>query len=235
MEIIILQIDTSTPVCSVAISLNGTTVAQENAVGDNMHAASLTHLISNLLIKASLSFDLLSAVSVVKGPGSYTGLRIGVSVAKGLCYALNCPLISVDALRMLCDGFRAHAEFLSLDGGYLLCPMIDARRMEVYQAVFTSAGKLLHPTTAAIINQDSFDWLDQRQRVLLFGSGADKFTDLFHSHPKVQVFADFKASASYLSQISYQYYLVGQFEDLAYFEPFYLKDFVPTTPKKRMI
>lgn len=235
MKHYILQIDTSTPVCSVALSLNGSTIGHTQADGDNMHAAFLTQLISDLLKECSLNLDQLSAIAVSKGPGSYTGLRIGVSVAKGLCYSLDCPLISVDSLHMLYEGFMTSEQSDSFHGDGLFCPMIDARRMEVYQAIFNSSGSLIRPTTAAIISLDSFDWIALNQDVFLFGSGADKFADLFRSKPHVHVVCGFQASASYLSRISHQCYLENQFEDLAYFEPFYLKDFVPTTPKKSLI
>ncbi|HZH54893.1 MAG TPA: tRNA (adenosine(37)-N6)-threonylcarbamoyltransferase complex dimerization subunit type 1 TsaB [Sphingobacteriaceae bacterium] len=233
MKKYILQIDTSTPICSVAISLDGMTVAQTQADGHNMHAAALTQLISDLLTASSLALNQLSAISVSKGPGSYTGLRIGISVAKGLCYALDYPLIAVDSLQMLCEGFRQSDYPQSLHEQHLLCPMIDARRREVYQAIFTSSGHLVQPTSAAIIDEYSFDWLISDQSIFLFGSGADKFADLFASDPKVHVVSGFPASATYLSHLSFQLFLEGRFEDLAYFEPFYLKDFVPTTPKKK--
>jgi len=234
MKKYILQIDTSTPICSVAISLNGTTISRTQADGENRHAVALTPLISDLLDSLSLTVDQLAAIAVSKGPGSYTGLRIGISVAKGLCYALNCPLIAVDSLQMLCEGFRQSEYTQTLDENPLLCPMIDARRMEVYQAIFTSSGHLIHPTTAAIIDEHSFDWLTSDQSLYLFGSGANKFADLFQTRSNIHVVPAFPAAASYLSELSFKLFLEGRFEDLAYFEPFYLKDFVPTTPKKKL-
>lgn len=229
----ILQIDTSTPVCSVALSCDGVSIAQADAGQFNMHAQQLTLLCKQLLDQKGISMQQLTAVAVAKGPGSYTGLRIGVSAAKGLCYAADLPLIGIDSLHSLAVHYReTHASQMGPDT--LLCPMIDARRMEVYMALFSSQMELVQPTAARIIDAQSFDDLLPGQTVHLFGSGADKFSDLFATHERVRVLAGVEASAGAMSSIAYLAWQQGDTVDLAYFEPYYLKDFIPTTPKSRL-
>lgn len=226
----ILQIETATQVCSAALSANGETIACIDVDEPNVHASRLTLLVEELLRKTGLTFTDLSAVAVSKGPGSYTGLRIGVSTAKGLCYATDLPLIGIDTLAGMSAGFMAdHPQ----DGDALLCPMVDARRMEVYAAVFDGCTRPVAPTAAVIVGPQSFEeYLKPGQRMVLFGSGADKLAALFSEDKRIDVVTGFKNSASHLSRLADQAYREASFEDVVYFEPFYLKDFVPTTPKK---
>lgn len=231
MAIYILLIDTSTPVCSVALSRDGVSIAEAVADGVNVHASHLTTLIDGLMGTQGLEYSDLSAVAIAKGPGSYTGLRIGVSTAKGLCFAADLPLIAIDSLRMLAEGFQQTPIF-QLSSEVLLCPMIDARRMEVYQAIYDADLNLILPTTASVIDQHFFDDLITDQEIYLFGSGADKFEQLFDGHPQIHVVPGIKASASAVSHLAYQAYGRQDFVDAAYFEPFYLKDFIPTNPRK---
>ncbi len=227
--IYILHIETATPVCSVALSLNGKTVASAEAEEGNLHASHLTLFITAVLDEAGISVEEIQAVAVSKGPGSYTGLRIGVSTAKGLCYALDIPLISVDTLDGMVQGFL----HVGGDGKYdVLFPMIDARRMEVYTAAYGPQGDKLHHTEAIIIDETSFDQCREK-RIALFGSGADKFAEMFKGSDKISVIPHFKNTAKHLCPLAFHKYINQEFEDLVYFEPFYLKDFVPTTPKKR--
>ncbi|HWK57901.1 MAG TPA: tRNA (adenosine(37)-N6)-threonylcarbamoyltransferase complex dimerization subunit type 1 TsaB [Parapedobacter sp.] len=226
----ILQIETATQVCSAALSANGETIACIDVDEPNVHASRLTLLIDELLRRTGLSFGDLSAVAISKGPGSYTGLRIGVSTAKGLCYATGLPLIGVDTLAGMATGFAADNP---VDGNTLLCPMVDARRMEVYTAVFDSHLKLITPAAAVIVDPRSFEYLGSSQSMVLFGSGADKLAALFAAEKHIEVIAGFKNSASYLSRLANHAYREERFEDVAYFEPFYLKDFIATTPKQR--
>lgn len=229
----ILQIDTSTPVCSVALSCDGISLAQADAGQSNMHAQQLTLLCKQLLDQQGISMQQLTAVAVAKGPGSYTGLRIGVSAAKGLCYAAELPLIGIDSLHSLAAHYReTHAADIA--SHTLLCPMIDARRMEVYMALFSPQMELVQPTAARIIDAQSFEDLSKEQEVHLFGSGADKLTDLFASDARVRVVPGLLASAGAMSSLVYRAWQQGQVEDLAYFEPYYLKDFIPTIPKSRL-
>lgn len=228
----ILQIETATQVCSAALSANGETVAFIDVDEPNVHASRLTLLVEELLQKTGLGFDDLAAVAVSKGPGSYTGLRIGVSTAKGLCYAADLPLIGIDTLAGMAAGFVA-ASGASSGVNTLLCPMIDARRMEVYTAVYDEKLQLNKPTAALVVDEQTFEYLEPYQQIILFGSGAGKLASVFAGHPQVDVKAAFKNSASHLSNIAYRALLEKQFVDLAYFEPYYLKDFVATKPKKQ--
>lgn len=228
---IILQIETATSVCSVALSVSGKTTHVVELDEPNAHAAKLTRLIEQVLFEASLSLSDLDAVAVSKGPGSYTGLRIGVSTAKGLCYGLDIPLIAVDSLHSLAAGFvEKNAD---IPDETLLCPMIDARRLEVYTAVFDRELILKQPTKAQVIDVNYFDDLLSDVPLVLFGDGADKFKVIFESKENIQIVSDFRQSASFLSGLAHAAFLNSDFEDVAYFEPFYLKDFVPTKPKKK--
>lgn len=232
----ILQIDTATPVCSVALALNGKTLLLKEEEGQNIHAERLTIYIQELLHEADLRLHNLSAIAISKGPGSYTGLRIGVSTAKGLCYGTGLPLVAIDSLRSLAAGFVRHRGG-TLHSSDLLCPMIDARRMEVYQAIFS--GKtldLIQDTQAQIVDAQTYRAIlqstDPYTKILLFGSGADKFDALFATEAEVEVISGFRSSAAYLDGLAHASFVAGKSEDIAYFEPYYLKDFVPTTPKK---
>jgi len=225
----ILQIETATQVCSAALSANGKTMACIDVDEPNVHASRLTLLVQELLQKTGLAISDLSAVAVSKGPGSYTGLRIGVSTAKGLCYAADLPLIGVDTLAGMATGFASQSQ---LDRNALLCPMVDARRMEVYTAVFDGHVQPIAPAAAVIVGPQSFEYLGLGKRIMLFGSGADKLDAIFSEDKQIEVVTGFKNSASHLSRLADQAYRKESFENVAYFEPFYLKDFVATTPKQ---
>ncbi len=227
----ILQIETATQVCAVALSADGQTIAFRDIDEPNVHAARLTLLIAELLQASGLSFQDLAAVAVSIGPGSYTGLRIGVSTAKGLCYATGLPLIGINTLVGMTDGFVAQGT--AITENTRLCPMVDARRMEVFAAVYDSHLQPLVPPAATIVDAQSFEYLEADQRILLFGSGADKFAVLFADNEQVEVIPGFKNSARHLSRVAYQAFQEKQFADVAYVEPHYLKDFVATTPKQR--
>ena len=226
----ILQIETATQVCSVALAVNGETLVFRDVNEPNVHASMLTRLIAEILREAGVGFGDLSAVAVSKGPGSYTGLRIGVSTAKGLCYAADLPLIGVDTLRGMAAGFGAvHPE---VSEPYTrLYPMIDARRMEVYMAAYNPALQLIQPVSAVVMDAQTFGTLDADERIVLFGSGADKLHALYSDHRQIDVIQGFLNSARYFSCQAYQAFLSNEFEDVAYMEPFYLKDFVATKPK----
>ncbi|MGV3762266.1 tRNA (adenosine(37)-N6)-threonylcarbamoyltransferase complex dimerization subunit type 1 TsaB [Parapedobacter sp.] len=228
----ILQLETATQVCSVAISAHGETLASIDVDEPNVHASRLTLLVEELLHKTGLTFSDLSAVAVSKGPGSYTGLRIGVSTAKGLCYATDLPLMGIDTLAAMAAGFSAsHGSVIGAN--VRLCPMVDARRMEVYTAVFDGGLRPITPATAVIVDQQSFAYLGDTDRIILFGNGADKLVELFGGNAQIEVITGFRNSASHLSSIADRAYREQQFADVAYFEPYYLKDFVATTPKQR--
>lgn len=227
----ILQIETATPVCAVAIGKNGETIATVEADGPNLHASNLTLFIEEVLEKAAITSKDLHAVAVSKGPGSYTGLRIGVSTAKGLCYALDIPLIAVNTLEAMVSGFVfRQREDLSTR---VFVPMIDARRMEVYMAKYNAQLECIAETAAHIIDEHSFSEGGGDAGYILFGSGADKLDALFKDQERVQVEVGFRNAASFFDKLAFQKFQEGAFEDIIYFEPYYLKDFIATTPKKR--
>lgn len=220
--IYILNIETATKNCSVSLSKNGQTVAIKEVSEEQFSHAEKLHLfIKEVLVSEKISLENLNAVAVSKGPGSYTGLRIGVSAAKGLCYALNIPLIAVDTLAVL-------AEKISVDSGVIV-PMIDARRMEVFTQMFSKDYAPLSVAEALIVDETAFS--DITEDIHLIGDGALKCKtvltdDKFIYHEDV-IFP----SANEMSRISYKKYVENTFEDVAYFEPYYLKDFMLTTKK----
>lgn len=224
----ILQIETATQVCSAAISRDGKTIALRELMANNIHASKLTLFIQEVMEAAGIGFDALDAVAVSKGPGSYTGLRIGVSTAKGLCFALDKPLIGIDTLKMMAWGVTQ--EQTHYKGK--VCAMIDARRMEVFTAIFNHQLDTITPTNAKIIDAGSFSTELEEGDLLFIGDGAEKCKGVLeHDHA---LFSDANYnSAANMSLLAYEAFTKGQFEDVAYFEPFYLKDFVFTTPKKK--
>lgn len=224
----ILQIETATEICSVSLSANGVVIAEKSAEERNMHASVLTLYIEQLIYEQKLDYKDLSAVAVSMGPGSYTGLRIGVSAAKGLCYALDIPLLGVNTLESMFMGF---ARYNKLEKGKLYIPMLDARRMEVYRSIFDNNKVLLEETAAVIVDADTFSTYHTDQ-VVLFGSGANKLADLFAKDDQVMISKNFVHSSAYMAKLADLKFKNKDFEDLIYFEPFYLKEFVATTPKK---
>ena len=219
----LLNIETATKNCSVSLAKDGKTVAlKELNDGGYSHAEKLHEFIKVVLAEANIELTDLNAIAVSKGPGSYTGLRIGVSAAKGLCFALNIPLISINTLQSL-------SQSVSITNGYII-PLLDARRMEVYSTVFKDNNSVRN-VEAEIIDATSFnDYLD-KNTVYFLGDGAEKCKNLI-TH-KNAIFIDGKfPSANEMSLLSFEKYKKNDIEDVAYFEPFYLKDFVGTTAKK---
>jgi tRNA threonylcarbamoyladenosine biosynthesis protein TsaB len=224
----ILCIETATTICSVALTSNGTIPAEKKSAEKNAHSAIVTLFIEDILKKAGLEYTDIDAVAVSKGPGSYTGLRIGVSTAKGLCYALDIPLISVNTLHSMSKGM---ADILSEeDSSTLLCPMIDARRMEVYSAVYDINGKEIRETKAEIIEPDSFSEYLKNHKVVFFGDGAAKCRDII-THPNAVFYDDVNPAAKNMAAIATEKFKDKQFEDVAYFEPCYLKEFIAGIPR----
>ncbi|MCZ4222288.1 tRNA (adenosine(37)-N6)-threonylcarbamoyltransferase complex dimerization subunit type 1 TsaB [Pedobacter rhodius] len=225
----ILLIETATAFCSVAISVDGKIISLKEESGQNLHASNLTLFIEEVIKKSGMSYGDLDAVAISKGPGSYTGLRIGVSTAKGLCYALEKPLIAIETLEMMAAGF------LSQNPGYdgLICPMIDARRMEVYTSVYNAELTLLEPTSAKIIDENSFSDLLSENIITFLGDGSAKCAETLKHVNALFSDVNFNSAAN-LSLLAENAFNNTIFEDVAYFEPFYLKDFVLTQPKKRV-
>ncbi|MDR2039789.1 MAG: tRNA (adenosine(37)-N6)-threonylcarbamoyltransferase complex dimerization subunit type 1 TsaB [Bacteroidales bacterium] len=231
MHPFILHIETSTELCSVALSRGKQCVAvKENSEGRN-HATVLTSFIEELLAQQAMHAHQLAAVSFSSGPGSYTGLRIGLSVAKGLCYGGDIPLIAVSTLHAMCHGLLHQCP--EIEENALLCPMIDARRMEVYTALFDIKGNMVKEISAEIITGQSFEnWLNG-QKIYFFGNGAAKCSDIIEHH-HAQFVDNFHHSSEYLIPDALNAYLTKDFEDVAYFEPFYLKDFIAGKPKQML-
>ena len=220
----ILNIETATKNCSVSIAEQGKIIAlKELNDGNYSHAEKLHELIGQVALEAKIELSQLKAIAVSKGPGSYTGLRIGVSSAKGLCFALDIPLISVNTLQSL-------ALSVSIEKGYKI-PLLDARRMEVYSQVFSEKTQKIREVYAEIITPDSFSDFLNADKVYFFGDGAEKCKEII-TH-KNAVFIDGKfPSAKEMSVISFEKYFKKDFENVAYFEPFYLKEFIGGISKK---
>lgn len=229
---LILNIETSTNVCSAAISRNGEVIdLLENFEGQS-HASLLTVFIEKLFKQNSLQFSDLDAVSISEGPGSYTGLRIGVSVAKGICYAQNKPLIAINTLKAM--AMMAKETISDISQNALFCPMIDARRMEVYSALFDTDLNNYRKTIAEVIEENAYQEELINKPIYFFGDGANKCTDKI-IHKNAIFNKDIYPSAKYMARLSQIAFEKNDFKDVAYFEPFYLKDFVATTPKKKVL
>nr|WP_298991483.1 tRNA (adenosine(37)-N6)-threonylcarbamoyltransferase complex dimerization subunit type 1 TsaB [uncultured Polaribacter sp.] len=221
----ILNIETSTKNCSVSIAKNGEILAiKELNNGQYSHAEVLHPFIQDILVEANIKMNKIDAVAVSKGPGSYTGLRIGVSAAKGFCFAFNKPLISIDTLTSL-------SYSITIEEGFIV-PMIDARRMEVYSCVFNDKHKKERSIKAEIIDDNSFNAYLSENKVYFLGDGSQKCKEII-TH-KNAVFVDDKyPSAKEMAILSYEKYKKSDIEDVAYFEPFYLKDFIVIPEKKK--
>lgn len=218
----ILNIETATKNCSVSIAKDGKTIlCKEVAETGFSHAEKLHVFIEEILKENNIPFSDLSAVAISQGPGSYTGLRIGVSAAKGLCYALNIPLIAVDTLQSL-------ANQVKIENGVII-PMIDARRMEVYSAIFNHNKQKIRDIEAQIIDENSFS--DINENINIVGDCSEKIRTVLTNEKFIFLEQVIHPSAREMSELSYQKFNNNNFEDLAYFEPFYLKDFLITTKK----
>ncbi|MFN7119317.1 MAG: tRNA (adenosine(37)-N6)-threonylcarbamoyltransferase complex dimerization subunit type 1 TsaB [Saprospiraceae bacterium] len=225
----ILHIETTTDICSIGISQEEELIALQEITQFSEHASKITLLIEACLQEANLTLKDLDAVAVSQGPGSYTALRIGVSTAKGICYALNKPLIAVDTLQAL-----ALATFKTEQKDALYCPMIDARRMEVYCAIFDKNNQLIQEAAALKIESDTFDaYFKKNQNMVFSGDGAEKCKSVLTS--EFAHFSSIVCSAKHLVPLALAAFHHQQFADLAYFEPFYLKPPNITTPKKNVL
>lgn len=225
----LLTIETSTPVCSCALSCDGEILVNKENYEGRSHA-SLVGLFVHEIMEYIREQDIrLDAIAVSSGPGSYTGLRIGVSEAKGLSYGLDIPLIAIPTAYIMASMMREKAE-----GNTLLCPMIDARRMEVYATFFDQSLQVIRETSADIVEMGSYSDLLEEQKVLFFGNGAEKCRNVF-THPNALFFDDIHPLASGMVALAEKAFADKSFVDVAYFEPFYLKEFVATIPKNKVI
>jgi len=221
----ILHIETSTDLCSVAVSEDAQVIFQQE---DRNHAEHLATMVDEALSFTDSHAIPFDAVAVSCGPGSYTGLRIGVSMAKGICYGRDLKLLSVPTLELMCVPLLLGEK---IEEGALLCPMLDARRMEVYAALYDRALRPVREVRADIVDQDTYhEWLD-RQPVYFFGNGAKKCMDVI-LHPNARYIEGVEPLAKWMMPLAERRFLQEQFEDVAYFVPFYLKDFVAKMPKK---
>ncbi len=223
----ILHIETATQVCSVALSEGETLLGCLESHEKNAHSTVLTVMIGELMKSAGKTFPDLRAVAVSMGPGSYTGLRIGVSTAKGLCYGLDIPLIAIGTLHAMAAGMKIGTP--SLNRYY--CPMIDAKRMEVYCGLFDPNLNPAGEIRAEIINPDSFSAELASGQVMFAGDGAGKCLPVLGNNPNALFLSDFYPSARFMVNLSAEKFSREEFENVAYFEPFYLKDFIPGIPR----
>ena len=225
----ILCLETATPVCSVALNSACCTLAMRETEGQNAHSEKITNFIREVMEEAKIDYPQLDAVAVSQGPGSYTGLRIGVSTAKGICYAADLPLMAIDTLEAMAYGMKEKlASQIGPDD--LLVPMIDARRMEVYASIFDADLNKINDTAALVIDEHSFEDLRKDHRLWLFGDGAPKLSKLFENQTNINIIDGFKPSAAYMKVLAERALQQQQFVDVAYFEPFYLKDFIAGKP-----
>lgn len=224
----ILHIETSTSACSVAVSEDGQVVFKKEDLNGPSHAVSLGVFVDEALSFADSHAMPLDAVAVSCGPGSYTGLRIGVSMAKGICYGRDLKLIGLPTLKVQCVPVLLYHDELPEDA--LLCPMIDARRMEVYAAIYDRALKTVRDISADIVDENSYrEFLDQHP-VYFFGDGAAKCKEKI-THPNAHFIDGIRPLASMMFPLAEKTIAEGKYEDVAYFEPFYLKEFVAGKPK----
>jgi tRNA threonylcarbamoyladenosine biosynthesis protein TsaB len=222
---LILHIETASTVCSVALAYEGKLLSLKEENKGYTHAEHLTLFIEEVMHMAGKKMSDLAAVSVSKGPGSYTGLRIGVATAKGLCYGLGKPLIAINTLNAMAKG--ASQKHQSID---LFCPMLDARRMEVYTSLINKRGDVIEETQALILSEGAFEERLNENEILFFGDGSQKFNEIIIN---VNAKFDFEImpSALYMIELAYTSYQSKTFENLAYFEPFYLKEFYSPAAK----
>lgn len=237
-EPLILHIETATDICSVALSEGDQEIALIESGPERSHATLLNSYIREALAESNKGIQELDAVAVGKGPGSYTGLRIGVSTAKGIAYALGLPLLSSGTLENMVHGattYPAVQKLLKKFGhDLLLCPMLDARRMEVYTSLYSADLTVFREVSAEIIDRHSYRDLLDKFHICFFGNGAAKCSDDL-AHPHSHFLEHINPSAKNMIKPVFKQYRKNQFEDVAYFEPFYLKDFVATKPRKKVL
>ena len=232
---LILSLETSTTVCSAALHHDGNLLGSKELLTPQSASSQLAPIIDQLLKDSKISSKEINAVAVASGPGSYTGLRIGVATAKGLCFALQIPLIAINTLELMAyqvvNSSTSPSPLERGQGGeVLLCPMLDARRMEVYCLLTDLNLNIIEQTQAKIIDQESFkEWLDRRT-IFFFGNGADKCKDII-KHINAIFIQDINPSASQLGEMAFQKFIRNEVEDLSSFEPHYLKEFMIKKPK----
>jgi tRNA threonylcarbamoyladenosine biosynthesis protein TsaB len=230
----IICLETATNLCSVALCDSAGIISLKESNESKSHASMLTLFIDEILKDNGIRAHDLEAIAVSKGPGSYTGLRIGVSVAKGIAYAASIPLIGIETtLSMFWGISESQNENHGTDKNILFCPMLDARRMEVYYAIYDINGKIIKDISAEIIYEDSFSNIPEFQKIVIFGDGAAKCKEVI-KRTNIHFVDDFRISASYMHKPVFQSFKNRHYEDVAYFEPLYLKDFITSKPRKNI-
>jgi tRNA threonylcarbamoyladenosine biosynthesis protein TsaB len=230
----IICLETATNLCSVALCDNAGVVSLKESNEAKSHASVLTVFIEEIFRDQGIRATDLDAVAVSKGPGSYTGLRIGVSVAKGIAYGASIPLIGIDTTFSMFSGIMESNNFnVESDSGSIFCPMLDARRMEVYYALYDISGRKLKDTSSEIINGNSFLSIPETQKIVFFGDGSVKCKGVIKRENAIFV-TDYKNSASHMCRPVLKAFAQHDFEDIAYFEPLYLKDFMTSVPRKNI-
>lgn len=227
----IIAIETSSFVCSVSFICNGIILSTKQTSEHNAHSRLLTGMILEILKEKDISKENIGAIAISKGPGSYTGLRIGVSVAKGLCYGWSKPLIAVDTVKAQAAFYLKNNEVSEQE---LLCPLFDARRMEVYTALYDNRLVEVLPVQAMIIDQTSFVSFLQNKKVLFFGTGAEKCKEAIN-HPNSNFVDNILPTSLGVAYLANDMFLKNEFVDVAYFEPFYMKEFIAGKPTKKVI
>jgi len=235
---LILHIETATDICSVALSEKNQQLSLVESGQERSHAILLNAYIRKVFSESSKELKQIDAVAVSKGPGSYTGLRIGVSTAKGIAFALEKPLLASGTLENMAFGATNHQAVQDLIRKYgkdlLLCPMLDAKRMEVYAGFYSTEISVVRKVSADVIDKQSYSGIMKEFHVCFFGNGATKCKDVL-DHPNAHFIEGLNPSASQMILPALSRYKKKQFEDVAYFEPFYLKDFVATIPRKKVL
>lgn len=231
----IICLETATNLCSVALCDSVGPIALKESDESRSHASMLTVFIEEILKENGLSAKELEAIAVSKGPGSYTGLRIGVSVAKGIAYGASLPLIGVETtLSMFWGMWQTRNQTTGYDRNTLFCPMLDARRMEVYYALYDMEGVKVKDISAEIIREDSFSGIPESRKIIFFGDGAAKCQEVI-KRKNADFAEDYMISASQMHRPVFKAFMDHHFEDVAYFEPFYLKDFITSSPRKNIL
>jgi tRNA threonylcarbamoyladenosine biosynthesis protein TsaB len=231
----VICIETATNLCSVALINSAGVISLKESTDLKSHASMLTVFIGEILKENGITAQELEAVAVGKGPGSYTGLRIGVSVAKGIAYGASLPLIAIETTLSMFWGIAGRiGEFSDDETNTLFCPMIDARRMEVYNAIYDAQGNRAKDISADIITEESFSDIPESKKIIFFGDGSAKCREVI-KRKNIHFADDFRISAAHMLKPVCRALTNRDFEDVAYFEPFYLKDFITTLPRKNIL
>lgn len=224
---LILLIETATETCSVALAFNGNLIAIKETDKGISHSANVAIFIEEVLKEANKKTNDLDAIAISKGPGSYTGLRIGVSSAKGLCYGLSIPLISINTMKSMTFGVMQN---FNIEENALLCPMIDARRMEVYAAIYNNKLEVIRDVKADIVESNTYSDFYEKRKMYFFGNGALKCREIIGNQNNTEIIENIALSAKYMIKLAEEKYINNDFENAAYFEPYYLKDFIAAKP-----